>query len=159
MATYLSRDWARDWGSLRKFDTLVDAPAGPAGLEHRNPQRVVVARADQDQAVAPKHCGSARGQLQHSVVVRIGDVEVAGAVHRNPSGRLRPVNGSTVWVVDPGRQLQHPAVVVAPVGDVEVAGAIHRHPGRVARPVNGSTVWVVAPAANFSTRLLLESVT
>jgi arabinosyltransferase B len=31
MATYLSHDWARDWGSLRKFDTLVDAP--PAELE------------------------------------------------------------------------------------------------------------------------------
>jgi arabinosyltransferase B len=25
MSTYLSRDWGRDWGSLRKFDTLVDA--------------------------------------------------------------------------------------------------------------------------------------
>jgi arabinosyltransferase B len=25
MATYLSRDWGRDWGSLRKFDTIVDA--------------------------------------------------------------------------------------------------------------------------------------
>jgi arabinosyltransferase B len=31
MATYLSRDWARDWGSLRRFDTLVDAP--PAQLD------------------------------------------------------------------------------------------------------------------------------
>jgi arabinosyltransferase B len=31
MATYLSHDWARDWGSLRKFDTLVDAP--PAQLD------------------------------------------------------------------------------------------------------------------------------
>ncbi|MFV0494939.1 arabinosyltransferase domain-containing protein [Mycobacterium sp.] len=31
MATYLSRDWARDWGSLRKFETLVDAP--PAQLD------------------------------------------------------------------------------------------------------------------------------
>ena len=31
MATYLSRDWARDWGSLRRFDTLVDAP--PAKLD------------------------------------------------------------------------------------------------------------------------------
>ena len=31
MATYLSHDWARDWGSLRKFDTLVDAP--PADLD------------------------------------------------------------------------------------------------------------------------------
>ncbi|MDT7731258.1 MAG: arabinosyltransferase, partial [Mycobacterium sp.] len=25
MATYLSHDWGRDWGSLRKFDTVVDA--------------------------------------------------------------------------------------------------------------------------------------
>ncbi len=25
MATYLSKDWGRDWGSLRKFDTIVDA--------------------------------------------------------------------------------------------------------------------------------------
>jgi arabinosyltransferase B len=31
MATYLSRDWARDWGSLRKFDTIVTAR--PAQLE------------------------------------------------------------------------------------------------------------------------------
>jgi arabinosyltransferase B len=31
MATYLSRDWGRDWGSLRKFETIV--PAEPAQLE------------------------------------------------------------------------------------------------------------------------------
>lgn len=31
MATYLSHDWGRDWGSLRKFDTIVDAT--PAQLE------------------------------------------------------------------------------------------------------------------------------
>ncbi|HVQ97226.1 MAG TPA: arabinosyltransferase domain-containing protein, partial [Mycobacterium sp.] len=31
MATYLSRDWGRDWGSLRKFDTIVDAR--PAELQ------------------------------------------------------------------------------------------------------------------------------
>jgi arabinosyltransferase B len=31
MATYLSHDWGRDWGSLRKFDTVVDAE--PAQLE------------------------------------------------------------------------------------------------------------------------------
>ena len=31
MATYLSHDWGRDWGSLRKFDTIVDAT--PAELE------------------------------------------------------------------------------------------------------------------------------
>ncbi len=31
MATYLSHDWGRDWGSLRRFDTLVDAP--PADLD------------------------------------------------------------------------------------------------------------------------------
>ncbi len=31
MATYLSNDWGRDWGSLRKFDTIVDAQ--PAQLD------------------------------------------------------------------------------------------------------------------------------
>jgi arabinosyltransferase B len=31
MATYLSHDWGRDWGSLRKFDTIVDA--APAQLQ------------------------------------------------------------------------------------------------------------------------------
>jgi arabinosyltransferase B len=31
MSTYLSRDWGRDWGSLRKFDTIADAQ--PARLE------------------------------------------------------------------------------------------------------------------------------
>jgi arabinosyltransferase B len=31
MATYLSRDWGRDWGSLRKFDTIVSAQ--PAQLD------------------------------------------------------------------------------------------------------------------------------
>jgi arabinosyltransferase B len=31
MATYLSRDWGRDWGSLRKFDTMVEAQ--PAQLD------------------------------------------------------------------------------------------------------------------------------
>jgi arabinosyltransferase B len=30
MATYLSNDWGRDWGSLRKFDTIVDAEPAPA---------------------------------------------------------------------------------------------------------------------------------
>lgn len=32
MATYLSRDWGRDWGSLRKFDTVVDAQAADIDL-------------------------------------------------------------------------------------------------------------------------------
>jgi arabinosyltransferase B len=31
MATYLSKDWGRDWGSLRKFDTIVEA--APAKLQ------------------------------------------------------------------------------------------------------------------------------
>jgi len=31
MPTYLSRDWGRDWGSLRRFETIVDAP--PADIE------------------------------------------------------------------------------------------------------------------------------
>src|SRR3984885_9001198 len=32
MSTYLSRDWGRDWGSLRKFDTLVNAEAAELQL-------------------------------------------------------------------------------------------------------------------------------
>ena len=31
MSTYLSHDWGRDWGSLRKFDTIADAR--PAQLD------------------------------------------------------------------------------------------------------------------------------
>ncbi|TVX91568.1 arabinosyltransferase [Mycolicibacterium porcinum] len=31
MATYLNKDWGRDWGSLRKFDTIVEAT--PANIE------------------------------------------------------------------------------------------------------------------------------
>lgn len=31
MSTYLSRDWGQDWGSLRRFDTIVDAE--PAEIE------------------------------------------------------------------------------------------------------------------------------
>ncbi len=32
MSTYLSRDWGRDWGSLRKFDTIVNAEPGQLTL-------------------------------------------------------------------------------------------------------------------------------
>jgi arabinosyltransferase B len=32
MPTYLSHDWGRDWGSLRKFDTIVDAQPGRIDL-------------------------------------------------------------------------------------------------------------------------------
>ena len=32
MSTYLSHDWGRDWGSLRKFDTIVDASAAKLDL-------------------------------------------------------------------------------------------------------------------------------
>ena len=32
MSTYLSRDWGRDWGSLRQFQTVVDAPAADIDL-------------------------------------------------------------------------------------------------------------------------------
>ncbi|CPZ57088.1 Probable arabinosyltransferase B [Mycobacteroides abscessus] len=32
MPTYLSKDWGRDWGSLRKLDTIVDAQ--PAQIEY-----------------------------------------------------------------------------------------------------------------------------
>lgn len=32
MATYLSHDWGRDWGSLRKFDTIIDAQVAQLDL-------------------------------------------------------------------------------------------------------------------------------
>ncbi|HMZ13338.1 MAG TPA: arabinosyltransferase C-terminal domain-containing protein, partial [Mycobacterium sp.] len=32
MATYLSHDWGRDWGSLRRFDTIVDADVAQIDL-------------------------------------------------------------------------------------------------------------------------------
>ncbi len=54
MATYLSQDWGRDWGSLRKFDTTPDArDAQPRNdrLRHGHPQRAVLAGRDQDQAL------------------------------------------------------------------------------------------------------------
>ncbi|PRC53948.1 hypothetical protein C6A85_51235, partial [Mycobacterium sp. ITM-2017-0098] len=31
MSTYLSKDWGQDWGSLRRFETIVEAQ--PAGLD------------------------------------------------------------------------------------------------------------------------------
>ncbi|MGF2953700.1 arabinosyltransferase C-terminal domain-containing protein, partial [Mycobacterium sp. THU-M116] len=37
MSTYLSHDWGRDWGSLRKFDTIADAR--PAQLDLRTATR------------------------------------------------------------------------------------------------------------------------
>ena len=36
MSTYLSRDWGRDWGSLRRFETMVDAPARGDRPGHRD---------------------------------------------------------------------------------------------------------------------------
>ncbi|MGK2881862.1 MAG: arabinosyltransferase domain-containing protein [Mycobacterium sp.] len=35
MATYLNYDWGRDWGSLRKFDTIVEAVPAKIELGHR----------------------------------------------------------------------------------------------------------------------------
>ena len=52
MATYLSHDWGRDWGSLRKFDTVVDAQPAQIDLGTATQQWVVVAGQDPDQAVA-----------------------------------------------------------------------------------------------------------
>ena len=43
MATYLSHDWGRDWGSLRKFDTIVDAQVAQLDLRDCHAQRTLVA--------------------------------------------------------------------------------------------------------------------
>ncbi|WP_445271013.1 arabinosyltransferase C-terminal domain-containing protein, partial [Streptomyces sp. DSM 41634] len=32
MPTYLSRDWGRDWGSVRRFDPIVRAPEARVDL-------------------------------------------------------------------------------------------------------------------------------
>ena len=53
MSTYLSRDWGRDWGSLRKFDTIADADPAQLAPGHRDPHRLVVAGADPNQALIP----------------------------------------------------------------------------------------------------------
>ncbi len=53
MATYLSHDWGRDWGSLRKFDTIVDAEPAAARTRHRHPQRAVEAQQDSRRRLRP----------------------------------------------------------------------------------------------------------
>ena len=52
MSTYLSHDWGRDWGSLRRFDTLVDAPPAELDLGTATAFRLVLAGQDPDQALA-----------------------------------------------------------------------------------------------------------
>ncbi len=52
MATYLSHDWGRDWGSLRKFDTIVPATPAADRSGQRDPQRAVVAGSDAHRAVS-----------------------------------------------------------------------------------------------------------
>ena len=56
MATYLSRDWGRDWGSLRQFDTIVDAQPADDRTRHRHPQRAVEAQQDSGRPVGLR-CG------------------------------------------------------------------------------------------------------
>ena len=46
MATYLSRDWGRDWGSLRKFETDRGCTAGGDRPGHRHAGRAVEPRPD-----------------------------------------------------------------------------------------------------------------
>ena len=97
-----------------------------------------------------------RGQLQHPAVADVGDVDVAGAVHRYTVGVGEAGERQLGRGAHPHWQLQHP--VGAVVGDVEVAGAVHRHTlgvgevgerqlGRGARPrrqLQHATVAVVA---------------
>ena len=46
MSTYLSRDWGRDWGSLRKLKRIADAHPAQLDLGTATRERVVVAGRD-----------------------------------------------------------------------------------------------------------------
>ena len=46
MPTYLSHDWGRDWGSLRRLDPIDDADARQRGPRDRHPLRPVDAGPD-----------------------------------------------------------------------------------------------------------------
>ena len=61
------------------------------------------------------------------LLLRVGDVEVAGGVHRHTLGAVEAGERQHDLGARAGRQLQHP--IVARVGDVEVAGGVHRHTG------------------------------
>ena len=50
MSTYLSRDWGQDWGSLRRFDTIVDAEPAEIDLGTATPLGAVVPGPDPDRS-------------------------------------------------------------------------------------------------------------
>ena len=64
MSTYLSHDWGRDWGSLRRFDTIVDAQ--PARSTSAPPRTAgCKPRQDPDQALGSlRRCSCVRRVLR-----------------------------------------------------------------------------------------------
>ena len=77
MATYLSRDWGRDWGSLRKFDTIVDAQPAEHRARNRHPQRAVEAQQDPGPRVGRKVSGVVdRVELGTAALTRVVEWQV-----------------------------------------------------------------------------------
>src|ERR1700737_3862671 len=68
-------------------------------------------------------------QLEHPIVVHVGDVKGASAMDRHPVRTAEVGERQHLWRGGARGQPQHPAVVV--VGEVEGAGAIDRHPCRL----------------------------
>ena len=80
-----------------------------------------------------------RVHLPDPVVARVGDEEIASAVHRHAAGEIQQSRGCRTPVpAEPGlsrarhgrdhpRRVHLPDPVVARVGDEEVAGAVQRH--------------------------------
>ena len=90
--------------------------------------------------------------LANAVVVPIGDVEVARAVHRHASGRsklglnrrtsvpAKPLLSRSRNSADLPRGIDLANAVVSPIGDVKVTRAVHRHiSGRVKLGLDGRT--------------------
>ena len=77
MATYLSDDWGRDWGSLRKFDTIVNAQPAQLQFRHLHPQRSVLAGPYQDQTVTTDKIRLGNATLTRVVELQVDNLPVA----------------------------------------------------------------------------------
>ena len=89
-----------------------------------------VPRSDWPCGLARPLCGaSPRRQFYHPIVAIVGDIDVAGGIHRHTAGVVEAGEGQLGRGGRARRQFHHP--IVGRVRDVEVASGIHRHPDGV----------------------------
>ena len=89
-----------------------------------------VPRSDWPCGLARPLCGaSPRRQFYHPIVAIVGDIDVAGGIHRHTAGVVESGEGQLGRGGRARRQFHHP--IVGRVRDVEVASGIHRHPDGV----------------------------